>query len=280
MEQKSLYTITELGKGARRIDYDGLIIDLDGVVWLDGDPIEGAAEAIATLRALGTRVVFLTNDPRSSRDAHAARLTAIGIPATAADVITAASATARFLVSSTALTRPSALVVGSEALRGEIEQAGLRVVEPGATQCADVVVVGGHEGFDYSELRAATTAIAGGARLVATGRDAVFPTRDGPRPATGAIVAAVEAAAGVRAVVVGKPERFIFELARESLPGCARVAVVGDHLISDIAGAKRAGLGAILVLTGTTSRLDLETSVLAPDHVFASLLAFSRRMPD
>jgi 4-nitrophenyl phosphatase len=82
----------------------------------------------------------------------------------------------------------------------------------------------------------------------------------------------VETAGGVTAVVVGKPEPVVFEIAREALAGCERVAVVGDHLVSDIAGAKRAGLGAILVLTGTTARADLDQAEFPPDVVLESLV--------
>ena len=84
-------------------------------------------------------------------------------------------------------------------------------------------------------------------------------------------MAAVEIAGGASAVVVGKPEPMMFEIAREALAGCERIAVVGDHLIADIEGAKRAGIAAVLVLTGTTSRADLEQAVIAPDLVLESL---------
>lgn len=251
--------------------YDGLIVDLDGVVWLGGHPIEGAADAIAKLRARGTRVVFLTNDPQSSRDELAARLTAIDIPATAADVLTSAAATARFLASQSHLEGHGALVIGSPALRKEVEDAGFHLVPPADARGAALVVVGGHDRFDYDELQAATTAVVDGAELFATGRDPVVPTRDGPQPGTGAIVAAVETATGVTADVIGKPEPFIFEIAREALSECENVAVVGDNLASDIAGAKRSGLDAILVLTGTATEYDVEQAVIQPDLVLASL---------
>ena len=259
----------------RRQPYDGLIVDLDGVIWLGGHPIDGAADAIARLRARGARVLFLTNDPESSRDDHAARLAAMGIPATADDVLTSASATARFLASQSRLQGRSALVVGSPALHQEIATAGFDLVPPDDAGRAEVVVVGGHDRFDYAELRAATTAITSGAALFATGRDAVFPTRDGPAPATGAILAAVETATGVTATVIGKPERFVFEIARETLRECDHVAVVGDNLASDIAGAKRSGLDAILVLTGTATRDDLERAVIQPDLVLSSVAELS-----
>jgi glycerol-1-phosphatase len=136
------------------------------------------------------------------------------------------------------------------------------------------VVVGGHEKFDYDELRAAATAVGGGAALYATGRDAAFPTADGPMPATGAILAAIETATNVTAVVLGKPSRYVFEIAREALTDRERVAMIGDHLASDIAGAKAAGLDAILVLTGSTTRADLDRSSIRPDYVLDSLAAF------
>ena len=255
------------------VAFDGLIVDLDGVVWLGGQPIDGAADAIATLRASRVRVLFLTNDPQSSRDEHAARLTAVGIPATRADVLTSSAATARFLAAQQPLVGGDVLAIGSPALRGELMQAGFRLLSAKDARRAQAVVVGGHAGFDYSELRAATTAVLNGAELYATGRDPVFPTAHGPAPATGAILAAVETATGVVGTVVGKPEPFVFEIARETLSGCARVAVVGDNLASDIAGAKRAGLDAILVLTGASDEDDVARAPFKPDLVLPTIAA-------
>ena len=234
--------------------YDGLIIDLDGVSGGGSEPIPGAAEAIAAVRGGGTRVLFVTNEPRRSRNALAERLTQIGIPSTAAHVMTSAAIAARVAGSLPGPANRRALVVGPPALHDEIKGAGFRLLACEEAGEAEVVVVGGHESFDYRELRAAATAVRAGAQLLATGRDAVFPMPDGPWPATGAILAAIETAGGAPAVVVGKPEKIMFDIACETLAGCARIGVIGDHLIADTEGAKRAGLDAILVLTGTTSR--------------------------
>src|SRR5215472_9319061 len=168
--------------------YDGLIIDLDGVIWRGGDPIPGAAEAVAAVRRHGTRVLFVTNEPRRSQAALAARLTEIGIPATVADVRTSAAVAARVAGSLTGLMDRRALVVGPPALHDEIKSAGFQLVTSDQAREAKVAVVGGHEGFDYRELRAAAAAVRAGAQLLATGRDAVFPMPDGPWPATGAIL--------------------------------------------------------------------------------------------
>src|SRR5262249_60146491 len=119
--------------------------------------------------------------------------------------------------------------------------------------------------FDSRGRGAAPVAVRQGARLFATGRDPVFPGPSGLEPATGAIVAAVETAGGMPAVVVGKPERIAFDIAREALADCKRIAAIGDNLTTDIAGAKHAGLEAILVLTGMARRADLERAGVPPD---------------
>jgi HAD superfamily hydrolase (TIGR01450 family) len=258
-----------------RRDYDGLIVDLDGVVWLGGEAIEGAVEAVAALRARGTRLLFLTNDPSSSRDEQVARLATIGIAAGTDDVMTSAAATARFLGDRDDLRGRSAFVIGSAAFQREIADAGFPLVPAAEAERAQIVVVGGHSGFGFAELRAATRALANGAQLFAAGRDRVLPTAAGPDPATGAILASVEFASGATATVVGKPEPFMFQIAREALAGCQRVAVVGDNLASDIAGARRTGLDAILVLTGTATEADVDAAADAPDLVLPSLAALA-----
>jgi 4-nitrophenyl phosphatase len=162
-------------------------------------------------------------------------------------------------------------MIGPEALREELELAGLAVVAADH-QPVDAVVVGGHSGFDYDELRAATLAVRAGAPLWATGRDATYPTPDGLAPGTGALVAAVETAAERSARVAGKPEPPMFEAAKSRLGG-DRMAMVGDALDADIVGGQRAGLATILVLSGRTSRDDLEAAAIQPDLVLDDLAA-------
>jgi glycerol 3-phosphatase-2 len=252
------------------LEFDGLIVDLDGVVWLGGEPVPGSVAALAELRSRGIPLVFLTNDPRGSRAEYAARLTQIGVEVSEAAIVTSGSALAS-LVAEQESVGTTAFVIGSPSLKRELERVGLRLLDGEAGREADVVAVGGHPGFDYEELRIASQAVRRGASFYAAGRDATFPMPDGPWPATGAILAAVETAAGTRAVSAGKPEAHIFEVARALLPDCRRVAIVGDRLDSDIAGGRRAGLTTVLVLTGTTSRADLESAEIEPDVVLDDL---------
>lgn len=259
--------------------YDGLIIDLDGVVWLGGRPIDGVVRALSSLRARGVRTLFLTNDPEHSRATQAERLSAIGIPATPDDVLTASAATAAFLAAQEHITGTRALVVGSQALRHEFVAAGFELVAPADARTAKLVVIGGHDRFNYAELQAATRAVGAGAALFATGRDPFVPTADGREPATGAILAAVETATGSTATIIGKPEPHMFAVARGLLADCERVAVVGDNLATDIAGARRAGLASILVLSGATVAGDLERAQVQPDMVLPTLAALDAAQP-
>jgi HAD superfamily hydrolase (TIGR01450 family) len=225
---------------------------------------------MAALRVAGKAIRFLTNDPRSTREDCAARLRKMGITTVADEVVTAAAVTAAYL----AAHEPrgaTAFVIGTAGLRTDLEAAGLRIIEGEDGHDADVVVVGEHEGFNYHELRVATQAVLNGAHLYGTARDGTFPSSNGPNPASGALLAAVEAAAGVRGVAVGKPAPHMFEAALVGMPDRSRVAVIGDNIEADIAGGQAAGIGTILVLTGNTDRARLAASSIQPDIVLDNL---------
>ena len=258
--------------GERPFHFDGLIVDLDGVVWIGATAVPGSVAAIARLRARGVRVLFLTNDPRASRAEYAARLRALGVPADEREIVTSGSALAA-LVREREGRGATAFVIGSPSFKDEFRQAGLELVPGDAGREAKIVAVGGHDGFNYDELRVAAQAVRRGARLYAAGRDATFPMPDGPWPGTGSVVAAVEVAGGKTAIAAGKPEPFIFDIARSLLVGCRRVAIVGDNLAADVAGGKRAGLTTILVLTGTSGAEEAATAEVTPDIVLPDLAA-------
>lgn len=251
-------------------DFDAFLLDLDGVVYLGGAGIPGAAEAVAALGAAGKAVRFLTNDPRFSVAELAGKLRGLGIAADAGEIFTSGRVLARHLKES-GLGGRTAYVLGTAALKEELAAAGLRLLEGEAARHAEIVVVGGHDSLGYQEVRLAAQTVRNGAAFYATGRDATFPMPDGPWPATGAMLAAVEVAAGKRAVVAGKPEPLMFAMACRGFPDRRKVAVVGDTLESDIAGGKKAGLVTILVLSGSTKPEDLAASPVKPDYVLPSL---------
>jgi HAD superfamily hydrolase (TIGR01450 family) len=262
--------------------FDGLLIDLDGVVWIGREPVPGSPEALRALLAAGKRIVFVTNNPGRPPAAYAERLGELGVEVDAGQIVTAGMVAAR-LAGEAAGAGGSAFVIGAPALKEMVAATGTRVLEGEAAWDADVVVVSGHRGFDYDELLAAKRALERGAALFATSRDPTMPYPGGELPGTGAVLAAVETASGRRAEIAGKPERHLFEMAMQALacsfPGnsnekeqtSARVAMVGDRVSSDIAGGKAAGLETILVLSGTTSREEAAAAEPAPDFVVEDL---------
>jgi HAD superfamily hydrolase (TIGR01450 family) len=249
--------------------FDGLLVDLDGVVWIGPDPVPGSAETLRVLLDAGKRVVFVTNNPGKPPATYAERLLELGVDVAPEQIVTAGMVAAR-LAGEAAGTGGSAFVIGATALKGMVAATGTRVLEGEEAREADVVVVSGHRGFDYAELLTAKRALDRGAGLFATSHDPTMPFPGGEVPGTGAVLAAVETASGRRAEIAGKPERHLFEMAIEAAGG-GRLAMVGDRIASDVAGGRNAGLETILVLSGTTSREEAGVAEPAPDHVLEDL---------
>jgi phosphoglycolate/pyridoxal phosphate phosphatase family enzyme len=251
--------------------FDGLLVDLDGVVWIGREPVPGAVEALCELRDSGKGVVFVTNNPARPAARYAERLTELGVPTEADHVVTAGEATARLVVERIG-TAGGAFVIGAPAFHETMAATGIELLDGEAADRARAVVVSGHRGFDYEELLTATRALRHGAALFATSRDPTLPMPGGEAwPGTGAVLAAVETASGARAEIGGKPERHLFEVAGERLAGARRVAMVGDRVSSDVEGGRRAGLETILVLSGATSAEEAGAASPRPDHVVESL---------
>ena len=255
-------------------EFDGLLVDLDGVVWIGREPVPGSAETLAALLEAGKRLVFVTNNPTKPPATYAERLGAMGVEVGPEQIVTAGMTTAR--LASEAANGGGAFVIGAEPLKEMVAAAGAETLAGEAANAAKVVVVSGHRGFDFEELVTAKRALDAGAALVATSHDPTLPMPGGELPGTGAILAAVETASGKTAAIGGKPERHLFDLARERLGEAERVAMVGDRVSSDIAGGKAAGLATILVLSGTTSEAEAANADPAPDHVVADLAALLR----
>jgi HAD superfamily hydrolase (TIGR01450 family) len=232
-------------------NYDFLLLDLDGCVWVGDQPVEGSVEAIAALRQAGKRVAFITNNSRRGTEEFVRELWGMGIQASLEEVVTAGGAIQHVLAER--FDGGAAVVIGAPALHRHVIDAGLRVVNgTDFASRAQVAVVGLDHELRYSDLREVGLAIEGGATLLATSRDPTLPMPDGPWPGTGAIVAAVETATGAVAEVVGKPEPQLFLTALDRL-GSGRALVIGDRVESDLAGAHAAGLDGAIVLSGASS---------------------------
>ncbi len=246
--------------------YDCVLLDLDGVLYRGEQAVPHAPGAVEAIRTAGRRTIFITNNSSRTPGQVAGKLTGLGIPARAEEVVSSALATAELL---SARGGGSVFVVGEEGIRSALTDAGLELVD-GEPQRADHVVVGWDRGVDYAKLRTACLLVERGAALLATNEDRSFPAPDGLWPGAGAILAVITTTTGARAEVAGKPHEPLFRSALRRAGGTSPL-VVGDRLETDIAGAAALGWDSLLVLTGVTGREDLARSSVRPTFVAEDL---------
>ena len=234
--------------------YDAALLDLDGVVYLGGSPIPGAADALADAAKRGMKLAYVTNNASRSPAAIAAQLSGMGVPATGSDVVTSAQAAARVLADRLPAGSP-VLVVGGTGLRLAVRARGLRPVTTAADRPL-AVVQGYAPDISYGLLAEAALALEAGAFFVISNADATLPTPRGPQPGNGSLAQVLIHATGQQPVVAGKPEP---PLHAESVQrvGARRPLIVGDRLDTDIEGAVRGGADSLLVLTGVTTAAGL-----------------------
>lgn len=215
-------------------------MDLDGTLYVGGEPIPGAREAVERLLGAGLALRYVTNTTRKPRREVVAGLSRMGFPAREEHVFTPAAAAAERLRGS----RVHALV--AEPLLEDLRGIELTDEAPGYVLVGDL-----GDGFDYPRLNTAFRHLMDGAGLVALQKNRYWQTEDGLSLDAGPFVAALEFASGKEATVVGKPERAFFEAALHELGlEAGEVAMVGDDAEADVAGAKAAGLTGVQVRTG------------------------------
>ena len=250
-----------------------LLVDLDGVVYRGSEPIPGVADLLSRRVAAGDDVVYVTNNSMWYRADYVDRLAAMGAPVSADRVVSSPRATALYLrETDPGLER--VLALGGAGLGRELADLGFIVVMAGAA--ADrvrnegidrfeasgrpgAVVVGLDFDLTWERLAVASSSIRAGARFVATNRDPVYPTEHGLMPGAGAVVAAVEAASGVSPVSIGKPAPLLLEEAARAVGADPRDAVmIGDGIRTDLLAAHAVGARCVLMLTGVSSRAEVE----------------------
>jgi 4-nitrophenyl phosphatase len=166
-------------------------------------------------------------------------------------------------------------VIGDASFKKIIEEAGFVFVD----RDASAVIVGMDEDLTYDMLRKASLLIRAGAKFIGTNPDRYAPWHQGLEPGTGAILAAIEASTECQPVIIGKPERYLFDLALQRMslePG--DVASLGDRLDTDILGGQRAGLKTILVLSGVTTLDVLYKNAITPTWVFPGIAEIARAL--
>ncbi len=222
---------------------DAVLLDLDGVLYVEGEPIPGARESVASLRAAGLALRFVTNTTARSRPQTLAKLTALGFELDEDELVTPA-ALARRRCSERGHARV-ALIMNEDVKE---DFAGLEEADEGV----DAVIMGDlGEAFGFAILNRAFRLVMDGAELIALQKNRFWLTAEGISLDAGPFVAAIEYATGADAYVVGKPAAGFFESVLADLGRKpAAVAMVGDDIETDVAGATAAGLAGILVRTG------------------------------
>jgi HAD superfamily hydrolase (TIGR01458 family) len=220
-----------------------VLLDLDGVLYVEDEPIAGAIEAVAALRDRGLRLRFVTNTTSRPRRDILARLQRLGMPVPERELVTPARLAVEHCLAGG---QRRALLLMRDEVKADL--AGLQEVHEGA----DVVVVGDlGEDFGYRVLNRAFRELLAGAELVALQKNRYWRTPEGLSLDVGPFVAALEYATGCDAIVVGKPAPAFFATVLTGLGVPAADAVmVGDDVESDVGGALRAGLAGVLVRTG------------------------------
>jgi len=249
--------------------YDGYIFDLDGTVYLGDALLPTAEKTITTLRRLGRRTVFLSNNPTHTRETYAAKLTRLGLPTQVEDIINSSRVMVDFL--HRRLPHGRLFVVGEEPLCAELSAAGFELTED--PHRVDAVIASFDRTFVYRKLQIAFDAIRAGAHFYATNADRFCPVPGGGEPDAASIIAAIEACTNTQVeAVVGKPSPYMIEAVLNLLHLPAkRCIMTGDRLETDVAMGLNAGMAAALALTGATSEAALAASPVRPTYVLHQL---------
>ncbi len=244
-----------------------ILLDVDGVLHVSGDPIPGAVDAVRRLRSAGHRLRFVTNSTTMSRAELAGRLREMGFGFEDDELQTTGSVASKVLAGKRvlALTMPGIL----DDLDG-IELIGMN---------ADAVLIGGCDEsaepgriFSYLNLNRAFLELLAGAELYCLHKNRWWQTTDGPRLDSGAFVAGLEYVSGVETIVLGKPSPAYFGAAIEALDADAEMTwMVGDDIEGDIAGAQGVGMRTVLVRTGKFRPDEVETARVMPDGIVSSI---------
>src|SRR3989440_3996705 len=229
------------------------LIDMDGVLVREEQPIPGADRFIAALRERAAPFLVLTNNSIYAQRDLSARLAASGLQVPEQAIWTSALATARFLEDQ----RPggAAFVIGEAGLTTALHEAGYTLTDSEP----DYVILGETRTYSFERITQAIRLIDSGARFIATNPDPTGPSPDGALPATGSVAALISRATGRDPYYVGKPNPLMMRSALNSLDAHSETsAMVGDRMDTDVVAGIEAGLETVLVLSGVTTRAEAE----------------------
>jgi NagD protein len=248
------------------LSYENYLMDMDGVLVHEDQPIPGADRFLDHLRQAGRRYLILTNNSIYTRRDLSARLRRIGLDVPTESLWTSALATAKFLAEQ----RPggTAFAIGEAGLTTALHDAGYTLTSTDP----DYVVLGETRTYSFERIANAVSLIRGGARFIATNPDPTGPSPSGPLPATGSVAALVSAATGIAPYYVGKPNPLMMRSALRAIEAHSETTVmIGDRMDTDIVAGLEAGLDTVLVLTGISDRAAADRFAYQPTRIVESV---------
>jgi 4-nitrophenyl phosphatase len=262
-----------MDKYAKLDNIHHVLIDMDGVLWRGDTPVSGVPEFFDLLNRAGIAYVLLTNNSSRTPASYAKRMAGYGVEVSPEKIINSGLATVAYVAERSPQGTP-VYVVGEEGLEQTVRDAGFRLVDDETTP--RYVIGSWDRHVTYEKLAQATLHIRAGATFIGTNPDKTWPSERGLLPGAGSILAALEAASGVKPKIIGKPSSEMFRLAMQRIDAQPdTTAMLGDRMDTDIVGADRAGLITILVLTGVTHREDLQGAAVQPDLIFEDIAALT-----
>lgn len=251
-------------------ELQALIIDIDGTLLRGSTPLPGLSEFFSFLRSRRISFVVASNNATKTPADYQEKLAGLGVQIAAEQILTAAMVTANYLEGE--LGQGAGLyVIGERALREVLHRAGFVLLQD-ASRPADAVVVGGDSTLTYEKLKNAALQLQSGARFVGTNPDLLCPSEEGLVPEAGTTLAALQAATGIQPAVIGKPARYLFDMAVDKMGSeRAKTAVLGDRLETDVLGGQRAELRTVLVTSGVDGERTIQQKGIEPDLVVSGL---------
>ena len=245
---------------------EAIFLDLDGTIYLGGEPIEGALDFLERLDQRGIRRFFLSNNSSKSVSQYLEKLTSMGIPANEQDILLSTHDLLSWLKKEGVT---ETYLVGTEGMREMLEEDGIRT----RSLSPQYVVLGYDTEINYEKLSTASIHLHSGVPMVASHPDIVCPSPDGGLPDTGAYIDLFEATTGVRPIhICGKPNPgMILHKIEELGLQPNNCAMVGDRLYTDIEMAERSGVHGILVLSGEATMSDASVASQKPSLVVDSV---------
>ena len=247
------------------------IVDMDGVIYREGEPLDGSVELSNFLNE-NYNLTFLTNNSSKTPAEYVDKLDSLGIQVNKDQIMTSGKATALYLENDVDKDKKNCFVIGGLGLVEQIKEAGWDVYSDKKMRSdwedVEVVVVGWDKHFNFEKMKYATLAIRDGADFIGTNPDNTYPSKEGIIPGAGAIISSIETASEVNPTIIGKPNPWMFE--EMKIKNKEKTIIIGDRLDTDIKFGKNIGIFTGLVLSGISKKEDLKeiSKSNRPDFVF------------